>query len=646
MPGFGSLAPDTSSEDDLLNRYYDPGTGMPAPGPDTYQPRRPWVMEPDLLETQTGRRNLPPGMRENEIGGVVSEDTGEPVPVVRRPSVLPIAPTPEGPRFVKPKIADLLPYLMGSPAGEGAGSVGKFVAAKKPCCNPVSEAAALAEERPKRRPAAASIRSAANGATSQAPEQMRPPDLASSGPVNGGASLPDVGPPALGPGPQVSAGVPWANRMVENWGKAPPAPAEDPVIAGKGYSTIRQSDISRGIGLGMSFSGGGLGTRVPKPAIEAPAILPRQVPNAEDIAAVRQAAVEYGRKGWPTASREVFHTNPESYAETESLVPQVSIKDRLPGPLPGEKLPNMGRVEPIIGSTEEIANRIAERLDPMVRRGDETLKFYHTGPVIRGLERYGDLTTPQAAQFMRDWAGQGAATSPRTQTPPNLRNASWLQYLRATGNPLTPERYEAEGNVPGFPMMGMHVDLADKFARGVENPWINPKPTVFRENWSGNLPDVTGDTHNIRSTLYEFDKVHPGQLPPQWFNTPEAYAKYRREGFEALDPGDIKDTLGSTTVKGVKRQSEYLPMTQPWYRAAQKVGIAPAEAQSGGWFSYGPITGLQSPPKTIPNLLNDQIEATAKAMGVPHEKAVHWWAKRMIPLASLAGMLAPRDERQ
>jgi hypothetical protein len=306
----------------------------------------------------------------------------------------------------------------------------------------------------------------------------------------------------------------------------------------------------------------------------------------------------------------------------------------------------MGRVEPIIGSTDEIANRIAERLDPMVRRGDETLKFYHTGPVIRGLERYGDLSTPEAAQFMRDWAGQGAATSPRTQTPPNLRNASYLQYLRATGNPLTPERYAAEGNIPGFPMMGMHVDLADKFAQGIENPWINPKPTTFRENWSGNLRDVTADTHNIRSTLYEFDKVHPGQLPPQWFQTPEAYTKYRKEGFEALDPGDIKDTLGSTTVKGVKRQSEYLPMAEPWYRAAQKVGIAPAEGQSGGWFSYGPITGLQSPPKTIPNLLNDQIEATAKAMGVPHEKAVHWWAKRMIPLASLAGMLAPREERQ
>ena len=79
---------------------------------------------------------------------------------------------------------------------------------------------------------------------------------------------------------------------------------------------------------------------------------------------------------------------------------------------------------------------------------------------------------------------------------------------------------------------------------------------------------------------------------------------------------------------------------------AHQLGIDPSAAQSLGWFHYGPVTGLQSPPKTIPNLLNDQIEATAKAMNVPHEKAVHWWAKRMIPLASLAGMLVPREERQ
>ena len=159
----------------------------------------------------------------------------------------------------------------------------------------------------------------------------------------------------------------------------------------------------------------------------APAIVSRRGgPTPEDIAAIKEAAVGYGRKGWPEAERGVFKTTPEAYAETTQLVPQISIKDRLPGPLAGEKLPLKGRADPIVENTEAIAERIAQRLEPMVKQGDERLKFYHTAPVIRGLEQYAGMSIPEANTFMRGWAGQGAATSPRTQTPPNLRNSSYL----------------------------------------------------------------------------------------------------------------------------------------------------------------------------------------------------------------------------
>jgi hypothetical protein len=379
---------------------------------------------------------------------------------------------------------------------------------------------------------------------------------------------------------------------------------------------------------------GGAGARVAAPAIHG-----RKNPTAEDINAIKGAAVEYGRKGWPTAERDVFATTPEAYAETTQLVPQVSIKHRLPGPVPDVKLPNKERALPIIENVGPIGDRLAEILQPLVREQNPLLKFYHTGPIVRGIERYGEMGVPEANTFLRNWAGQGAATSPRTQTPPNLRNASYLLYERARGNPLTPERFGAEGNIPGFPMMGMRVDLADKFARGVENPWINPKPNVFREGWSGNLADAVGDTHNIRSTLYVQDQLMPGSLPRSWFASDDAFARYRAQGFRALDPGDIVDTLGTTTVKKVPRQSEYLPMVEPWYRAAQQLGIHPAEGQSGGWFTFGDITGLQSPPKTITNLLNDQVYATANALpgNVSPEKVVNWWSRGKIPLAGVAG---------
>jgi hypothetical protein len=370
---------------------------------------------------------------------------------------------------------------------------------------------------------------------------------------------------------------------------------------------------------------------------KAPAIVSRALPSMDDITSIFRAAKEFGRKGWPEAEKPIFKTTPEAYAETEKLVPQRSVKAHLPGAETPADLPNKGRAAIIMENTPAIAENIATRLRPMVESDSPLLKFYHTGPVIRGLERDAGMEVPGAVQFLREWAGQGAATSPRTQTPPNLRNSSYLMYERARGDPLTPERYLAEGNRPGFPMMGMHVNLAEDFATRGERPWANPKPYTFRENWSGNLRDVTGDTHNIRSTLYEMDQLQPGSLPRGWFTNDKAFAKYRKEGFGALDAGDIVDTLGSKAERLISRQTEYLPMVEPWYQAAEKLGIAPASAQSGGWFSYGPITGLQSPPKTITNLLNDQLEATAKAINVPTKKALEWWSQGKIPLAGIGG---------
>jgi hypothetical protein len=389
--------------------------------------------------------------------------------------------------------------------------------------------------------------------------------------------------------------------------------------------------------------------RKQRETVAAPAIVKPANPTPADILNIKNAAAQYGRKPWPEAQNPLFPTTPEAYAETTKLVPQVSIKGKLPGPLPGEDLPLKGRAEIIAENTEPIANRIAKRLAPMVKQDSELLKFYHTGPVMSGLVQTGGLKLPEANLFMRDWSGQGAGTSMRTSTPPNLRNASLLLYERARGTPMTPERFAVEGNIPGYTMMGEHVKASDRFARDVVDPWKNPKPFTYRENWSGNLRDVTADTHNIRSTLFEADAVRPGQLPRQWFVSDEAFKNYRDAGgFRGMDKdqvramlrGEIKDELGGVTVNKVPRQSEYGVITAPWYRAAEKLGRDPAEIQSGGWFNYGPLTGLASPPKTIPNLLNDQLEATAKAIGRPNEQALEWWARRQIPLAGVGGAAA------
>jgi hypothetical protein len=233
MPGFGSLAPGVSPEDDLLNQYYDPGTGLPAPGPDRYRPRRPWVVEPDLLETQTGLRKYPPGITTNEAGEPVSAETGEPATVVRRPSVLPITSTPEGPKFVKPKVADVLPYILGGPVGEGFGPVSRLVSAKKPGLGLPLEAAQLAGVRRQLPPAAT-------------PTAETPP---SEPPMPAQRPLPDVGRPAISPGPQISAGVPWAMKAADRLGISPEA-ARDLILSGKAGAGLLAGGVLGGSAFG------------------------------------------------------------------------------------------------------------------------------------------------------------------------------------------------------------------------------------------------------------------------------------------------------------------------------------------------------------------------------------------------------------
>jgi hypothetical protein len=222
----------------------------------------------------------------------------------------------------------------------------------------------------------------------------------------------------------------------------------------------------------------------------------------------------------------------------------------------------------------------------------------------------------------------------------NLRNSAYLLHQRAEGNPFTTDRKQAEGNRPGFPMMDMHTNLADSFATGMEDPWKNPKPYTFRENWSGNLQDITGDTHYIRKILDNYDKLDPGGLHPGWFdNKKGGYDAYKaNKGFAEtgkLPIGAIKDTLGGAVVPGAGRegQTEYPVLTHPGYLAAQKLGITPAEMQAAMWFIGGDRTGLKSPPMTIPDLFNAQIEKTSNVTGEDPQKIFQLFSRGRIPLA-------------
>jgi hypothetical protein len=361
------------------------------------------------------------------------------------------------------------------------------------------------------------------------------------------------------------------------------------------------------------------------------------------------------------AKEPVF--GPADAALTKELVPQVSIAGKLP-PKPGmtDRLPANERARPILENEEAIGGKLADfmRQSP---HADNPLPFYSTGSVIMGLVDKGKLSMQDALTFMRDWAGQGAGTSPRTATPTNLKNASYLQFRRESNDPLTAARQQQEReqtmhgfptthnikpdqkpnlNRPGFPMMGMHTRLADQFANEGVDPWRNPKPFTFRENWLGNMADVTADTHNIRAVLDAYDQLDPGGLPRGWFKTNMAYDNYMQGGGfpadEQLDVGAINDTLSGQKIGGRDAQTEYPIIQGPTNRAAEILGISPAEAQERLWFDRGSRTGLQSPRMAIPDLLNSQIERTSDVTGMSPEDILKLWARRRIPLAENAPM--------
>jgi hypothetical protein len=378
----------------------------------------------------------------------------------------------------------------------------------------------------------------------------------------------------------------------------------------------------------------------------APAVIANSQPTSADVTAIMSRAADLRKGAWPQTQESLFDTSPEGYARTTSIVPQNSIRDIIPSPAPGQPLPLGERAAPIVSESARIASAIADRLYPMTQTQDPRLMFYNTGPIYEKLAEQGIDPAP----IMRDWSGQVAATSPRTQTPPNLRNASLLLFSRGEGpgaNPLTFERWSAEGNAPGYGMMGEQVKSANRFWENTASPDTAPKQFTFRGNVQGNLASPTIDTHNIRASLYQFDQLHPGQLPRQWFTSDDAYNAYRSgRGFPSeteISPEAINDSLGGSSRGGVNRQTEYGPMTTPWYDAAEQLGISPAQAQAGGWFSYGNVTGLRSPVRSLTQLLNDQLYDTARTIGVPPERVLDWWARKLIPLTQNEAPAGPQQ---
>jgi len=345
----------------------------------------------------------------------------------------------------------------------------------------------------------------------------------------------------------------------------------------------------------------------------------------------------------PNNSEPVFDLSQAAYEETPSLLRQTDpaiVQAALPRAQAGATYPLNDRMRGVIDFTPQIAERLAEKAQQ--GRGTAQEYFYHTAPIVRGLEEIG-VPEENAAQFLtRDFAPAFAGTSPRTNTEQNVRNASLLMYLRNQGVPINAAQRNMHGNARGYNMMDTHQELTGKMFEGRHDPLTNPKPSAFLPNTAGDLGYVTADTHNIRGALMAMNEVYPGSIAPSWFRTPEARSIYADTA--QFNPAlDINDGLQSAKSGGRSMQVEYGPMADVTFEAARQADIAPGPMQSLGWFGSGADTGLVSATKTIPELLNERINVTAQALGLHPKVVLKMFQDGKLPLMARGGLAVKRN---
>lgn len=340
----------------------------------------------------------------------------------------------------------------------------------------------------------------------------------------------------------------------------------------------------------------------------------------------------------PSGANPALDTSIAAHRRTTERVPQSSrqvAQAELPRISRFEKHPAGDRIRPILDYRDELAELMAGRIGGMTNSAPDL--FYHNGPLYEGLEKQG-FSPSEADDFVQKrFAPLYAGTSPRTATDQNLRNASLLHYLDANGYPLHEARDAS--NLTGYPMMDMHYDLSDKLLRGEDIRGTNTKPTEFQHAVAGDLGRVVGDTHFMRGTLGLLEELTGKGSIPEGFILPHARDKYRDTG-ELNFAGDIDDQFKVQTRGGQKRQVEYGPFADIAFDASDLLGIHPSQVQSRMWFRMGDKTGLRSEEKTLPDLLNDQLDITGQTLGIEPGEVLKLWATGKIPLMAEGGLVS------
>jgi hypothetical protein len=307
-------------------------------------------------------------------------------------------------------------------------------------------------------------------------------------------------------------------------------------------------------------------------------------------------------------------------------------------------------------------------------RGLGADKWYHTEPVRRVfLDEFGPVEGPKRMALFMDMI---AATSPRSDVPTNVRNASFYyqQALADKGLPGTlpyPYGHVAQnlhrqnyGTLTAPRPAGLSAE-----APGTSTMWDvlqNPKPASFSQNLQGNLYPGTMDTHAFRNIAMrtgdpEFlatslSSVYKPGAKPDLDTMVARFGEVKGRGDKSIVTFRPQQLLKEgrlsmdeaanipTFWASQPNANEYAAAEEMYRRIGQRQGLPTADTQAAAWAGAGPLTGLgTSPSHTFPELLNERILFTAKMRGEKPDETLRKMITGRQPLLAAPGFAATSE---
>lgn len=285
---------------------------------------------------------------------------------------------------------------------------------------------------------------------------------------------------------------------------------------------------------------------------------------------------------------------------------------------------------------------VSDRLTDLMNNSgvrDQMLKGIGAG-VDQGAHKWYD-TQPLREQFIRELGPEKgdaahkrfmqyvAATSPRSNVPDNIRNASFQYFLEHAGvhpNDMAPNPYPY-----GHLAQNLHRGNSAKVRGLGYSLFENPKPASFVENLTGNWRPGTMDAHAVNA---------PAILSkdPRWLadsvQVPLGNDLQGNPVFNTISPkrmfqrGELtlEDALKKPSLwAGRPNKNEYGALEGYYRGLGREYEMDTAPTQAASWVGHGQTTGLGTEPVPFMHLFEKNLNRTAYARGEdPRETLRHF----------------------